>query len=58
MTNDEHMHIALAVSLIVTDMRTANPRLTPGEIYDAIAAELEKRCLRTLDSMIIARKEP
>lgn len=48
MTSEERLHVWLAVSQIVTDMRTANPRLTPGEIYDAIAAELEKRCERII----------
>lgn len=46
MTSEERAYIRISVTLIVTDMRTANPRLTPGEIYDAIAAELEKRCER------------
>lgn len=48
MTAVERRYVEASVTLMVVDMRHANPRLTPGEIYDAIAAELEKRCKRII----------
>lgn len=40
----ELLFVEAAVGEIVKAMRQQNPRLTPGEIYDAIAEELERRC--------------
>lgn len=48
MTAVERRYIEASMTLMVVDMRHANPQLTPGEIYDAIAEELEKRCQRII----------
>lgn len=48
MTDVERQYIGVSVSRLVEDLTMANPRLTPGEIYDALAAELEKRCDRII----------
>lgn len=48
MTNDERKLVEMAVTLLVANLRSINPRLTPGEIYDALAQELERRCDRII----------
>ena len=48
MTDVERQYIAVSLSRLVEDLMMANPRLVPGEIYDALAAELEKRCDRII----------
>lgn len=40
----ERSFIRDCVDSIVQAMRESDPSLTPGEIYDAIVQELERRC--------------
>jgi hypothetical protein len=44
MTPPEQLFITSCIESIVQAMQENNPSLTPGEIYDAIAQELERRC--------------
>lgn len=44
------------VTQIVNVIRSTRPTLTPGEIYDGIAAELERRCQEIIDRDVIDRE--
>lgn len=49
MSHNERIFIKACIGEMVAVMRKENPRLAPGEIYDAIAAELERRCRAITD---------
>ena len=44
MTNESKRFIRTVISHLTTTLREEDPALTPGEIYDEIAQELERRC--------------
>lgn len=44
MTPKEREYIKTFLDIVVTSLRFDHVDLTPGEIYDAIAQELERRC--------------
>lgn len=43
-TPEQQRFVDICITTIVTHLREEDPTLTPGEIYDAMARELERRC--------------
>ena len=48
-TSKDRNFLHMLVDLAVTSIRHDNPRLTPGEVYDALAEELERRCREVIE---------
>ena len=44
LSDDNKQFIRYCVDSIVNYLCESNPKIVPGEIYDALAAELERRC--------------
>ena len=58
MNQGERAFIRACVGEMVSQMRLDNPRLVPGEIYDAIAQELERRCRFVINMQLQANSPP
>lgn len=43
-TPEQQQFVNICISTIVSHLREEDPTLAPGEIYDAMAQELERRC--------------
>ena len=58
MTDNERLFIRTCIGEIGLQMKRENPRLSLGEIYDAVAQELERRCRFLIDMQSQANSPP